>query len=77
MNSIARFLLLTDAAPCLRLLDGEHRLLGEVIEDDGFIVDGLMRHAAECPPPAATMLATLVPPPSPGYPVRCFALTSA
>ena len=47
---------------------------GEVIEEDGFIVESLLRAARECPVPRDEMLRAIVPPPSPQRPVRCFEL---
>ena len=75
MNPSAKYLVLTDAAPRALLFDHDQRLLGEVIEDDGFIVDGLMNHATACPVPRPDMLEAMVPPPSSMFPVRCFALS--
>jgi hypothetical protein len=74
MNTPAKFLLLLDDSPRALLFDSERRLLGEVIEEDGFIVDSLLRSASECPRPGADMLGAVVPPPSPRQPVRCFEL---
>lgn len=74
MNTPAKFLLLLDDAPRALLFDSERRLLGEVIEEDGFIVDSLLRSASECPRPGDDMMGAVVPPPSPQRPVRCFEL---
>jgi len=74
MNTSPKFLVLFDDAPRALLFDGEQQLLGEVIEDDGFILDSLLRSASECPCPDATMLRAVVPPPSPADRVRCFEL---
>jgi hypothetical protein len=74
MNTPAKFLVLTDAAPRAMLFDGQKRLMGEVIEDDGFIVDSLLLTALACPVPDDQMLSAMVPPPSPQWPVRCFQL---
>ena len=74
MNSVAKFLVLSDAAPRATLFDTQCRLLGEVIEDDGFIVDSLLHEAVRCPVPRADMLDAVVPAPSPQFPVRCYAL---
>ena len=73
MTSTAKFLVLADAKRAV-LFDCERRLIGEVIEDDGFIVDSLIQAATACPVPHPGMLTAMVPPPSPMYPVRCFAL---
>jgi hypothetical protein len=67
-------MILCDDAPRAILFDRELRLLGEVIEEDGFIVDSLLRNAIACPLPGPETLAALVPPPSPMLPVRCFEL---
>lgn len=74
MGTSAKFLVLTDAAPRALLFDARHRLVGEVIEDDGYIVDRLTHGATSCPLPRPDMLDALIPPPSPQFPVRCFAL---
>lgn len=73
MTSTAKFLVLADAKRAV-LFDCQQRLIGEVIEDDGFIVDRLIQAATACPVPHPGMLKAMVPPPSPMYPVRCFAL---
>lgn len=74
MNNPPKFLLLLDNSSRVLLFDGERRLLGEVIEEDGFIVDSLLRSASECPCPDDAALGALVPPPSPHQPMRCFEL---
>jgi len=74
MTSSAKYLVLADAAPRALLFDRQQRLLGEVIGDDGFILDALMDSAIACAMPRPEMLAAMVPPPSPAFPVRCFAL---
>jgi hypothetical protein len=76
MNSNAQFLVLAGAAPRALLFDSEQNLLGEVIEDDGFIVDTLLDAAVPCPMPGSGMLDLVVPPP-PVQDVRCFALGQA
>jgi len=76
MNSNAQFLVLAGAGPRALLFDSEQKLLGEVIEDDGFIVDTLLDAAMPCPMPASGMLDLVVPPPS-VQDVRCFALGQA
>ena len=74
MNSRAKFLVLFDTAPRALLLDGEQRLLGEVIEDDGFIVDTLLRTAKACALPLVPLLlASMMPPVALGA-MRCFEL---
>ena len=77
MTARAKYLVLADAAPRALLFDHEQRLLGEVIEDDGFIVGSLLDRATACPVPHADMLDAMVPPPSPAVPVRCFSLRDA
>jgi hypothetical protein len=74
MNTTAKFLVLLDDAPRALLFDSRQCLLGEVIEEDGFIVENLLRDAKECPMPRDEMLLAIVPPPSPQRPVRCFEL---
>jgi hypothetical protein len=74
MNVPARFLLLIDDAQRAVLLDGEHRHLGDVLEEDGFIVETLLRNARSCPLPAADALSALSPAPSPQARLRCFEL---
>jgi hypothetical protein len=59
------------------LFDHEQRWLGEVIEDDGFVLRSLMHRATACAVPRPDMLAAIVPPPLPAFPVRCFALGEA
>ena len=74
MNTSAKFLVLLNDTPRALLFDGDRQLLGEVIEEDGFIVDRLLRSASECPCPDDAMLRAFVPPPSPDIGVRCFEL---
>jgi len=75
MNTPAKFLALFDHTPRALLFDSRQCLLGEVIEEDGFIVDHLLRSAIECPvPPGPDLLRAVVPPPSPHEPVRWFEL---
>ena len=75
MNSRAKFLLLLlDDAPRALLFDAAQCLLGEVIEDDGYIVEHLLNGATACPLPDARMLEAMVPAPMPSQPVRCFEL---
>jgi hypothetical protein len=74
MNAPAKFLVLADSATRALLFDQNQRLLGEVIEDDGFIVDNLMARAIACPMPSTDMLDAMTPPPSSSFPVQCFAL---
>ncbi len=71
----ARFLLILDNAHRALLFDGEQELLGEVIEDDGFIVDGLLRAAREWPLPRDRMLRAVLPAPAPHSPVRVYELS--
>ena len=74
MNAPARFLVLFDSEPRALLFDGDQHFLGEVIEDDGFIVDSLLLRAKACPVPGDQMLDAVVPPPAPQCLVRCFEL---
>jgi hypothetical protein len=72
MSRHARFLVLRDDLPRALLYDAAQRLIGEVIEDDGYIVGRLLEHARACPLPHGGMLEAMVPPPS--QPVRCYDL---
>jgi hypothetical protein len=72
MSSHARFLILREDGSRALLFDAAQRLIGEVIEDDGYIVGHLLRMSRACPVPHAGMLAAIVPPPS--HPVRCYDL---
>lgn len=74
MNARPKFLLLLDDSARALLFDGERQFLGEVIEEDGFIVDSLLRSASACPFPTDGMLNSVMPPPSPQQPMRCFEL---
>jgi hypothetical protein len=74
MNARAKFLVLFDTAPRALLLDGDQRLLGEVIEDDGFIVDTLLRTAMACALPMLPLLLASMLPPMAGGAMRCFEL---
>lgn len=59
------------------LFDRESRWIGEVIEDDGFIVDRLLVNARPCPIPRSGMLEStglLLGMPGVSMPVRCFDL---
>ena len=72
MTPTARFLVLLDDARRALLFDSKQCLIGEVIDDDGHIVDHLLKLATACPIPHARMLDAMVPPPS--QPVRCYDL---
>ena len=74
MNAPARFLVLFDSESRALLFDGDQHFLGEVIEDDGFIVESLLLGAKACPVPGIEMLDSIVPPPALHCPVRCFEL---
>lgn len=74
MNGHAKFLVLLDTTPRALLLDGDQRLLGEVIEDDGFIVDTLLRTAKACALPLLPLLLASMMPPVVGGAMRCFEL---
>lgn len=74
-SSSARFLVFLDAARTRPLLfDASRRWVGEVIENDGWIVDTLLSTARPCPLPDAGMLAEVQPPPPPGCSACCFEL---
>lgn len=74
MNRTAKFLLLLDQPARVVLLDECQHHLGDVIEDDDFIVDSLMRDAQPCPVLGEAALQALTPPPSAQQPMRCFEL---
>jgi len=74
MKPIAKFLVLLGDAPRAFLFDGTQQLLGEVIEDDGYIVDHLVGSALACPLPHDRMLDAVLPRRPPQGPVRCFEL---
>ena len=74
MNIPAKFLVLLDAAQRALLFDSQRQLIGEVIEEDGFIVDSLLRSASVCPSPSDSMLSMVTPPPSTDHVARCFEL---
>jgi len=65
MNAPAKFLVLLDAARPTLLFGSDEHLLGEVIEDDGFIVDSLLLNAKVCADPRTDMFDAVVRPPSP------------
>ena len=65
MNASAKFLVLLDAARPALLFDSDEHLLGEVIKDDGFIVDSLLLNAKVCADPLTDMFDAVVRPPSP------------
>ena len=67
MNAPAKFLVLLDAARPALLIDSDKHLLGEVIEDDGSIVDSLLLNAKVCAVPRTDMLDAVVLPPLPGF----------
>ena len=75
MNSPAKFLLLLDDLTRALLFDSRQQFLGEVIEEDGFIVDSLLRGASECPRPDDDMMRSVRPPPAPTDRMRCFRLS--
>lgn len=74
MNIPAKFIALLGAAPRALLFDSQRQLIGEVIEEDGFIVDSLLRSASACPSPTDSMLSMVVPAPLPDHGARCFEL---
>jgi len=74
MNGCARFLVLLGDASRALLFDRGRQLLGEVIEDDGFIVESLLRSAKECPLAAGSLLLGVRSPAMLQQPLRCFAL---
>jgi hypothetical protein len=74
MKFSARFLLIIDDASRALLFDDDQKLLGEVIDDDGFIVGGLLGAAKECALPGDRMLSAVVPPPAIHAPARFYEL---
>jgi hypothetical protein len=74
MTTHAKFLVLFDDTLRAVLFDAQQRLLGEVIEEDGFIVATMLQSAREFDGPRSALLGAVVPPPSPLQPVRCFQL---
>ena len=67
MNASAKFLVLLDAAHPALLVASDKHLLGEVIDDDGSIVDSLLLNAKVCAFPRTDMLDAVVLPPLPGF----------
>ena len=67
MNAPAKFLGLLDAVRPALLIDSDKHLSGEVIEDDGSIVDSLLLNVKVCAVPRTDMLDAVVPPPLPGF----------
>ena len=74
MNASPKFLVLLDGVPRALLFDSDRRLVCEVIDDDGFIVETLLRTAKPYPLAGDTLLRAIVPAPPPGEPPRCFEL---
>jgi hypothetical protein len=74
----AKYLILLKSETAARalLFGGDHRYLAEVIDDDGLVLDNLIRAGTQCPPPGELSLecaACLLQPQS-GSLVQCFAL---
>ena len=67
MNAPAKFLVLLDDARPALLIDSDKHKLGEVIENDGFIVNSLLLNAKVCADPRTDMLDAVVPLPLPGF----------
>jgi len=63
-------------APRALLFNGECHYLAEVFDDDGMVVDQLVRCSTVCPKPADLMFDEVRPAPAAvnGDAVRCFAL---
>ncbi len=74
MATSAKFLVLLDGAPRALLFDSEQRLVCEVIDDDGFIVETLLRTARPYALTDDTLLRRIVPAPSAGDTPRCYEL---
>lgn len=63
-------------APRALLFNGDHHYLAEVLDDDGMVVDHLVKSSRVCPTPRDLSLHEVLPPPAigPADAVRCFAL---
>ena len=74
----ARYLVLfgNDEAPRAALFDTDERLLAEMIGDDGYNVDNLVRASSACAPPCPAMLDAIEALPGAGdtASARCFKL---
>ncbi len=73
---MAKYLVLlhTQAHPRALLFNGQHDFLAE-LDDDGFVVDDLVRAGKPCPPPAALPLWQVVHDPmGPDGQLECYAL---
>jgi hypothetical protein len=68
-------LLQTQAQPRALLFNGEHDFLAE-LDDDGFVVDTLVRAGTPCPPPPSLPLADIAPDTARAAPsqLQCYAL---
>ena len=58
------------------LFGGDHRYLTELIDDDGLVLENLIRFGTACPPPRDLAFDAVIPWQTPQQPldVRCFAL---
>ena len=58
-NNCAKYLLLfgSKEAPRAVLFDDEHRMLAEMIDEDGFLVDSLLREGRAVRPPSKLVAA--------------------
>lgn len=74
----AKYLILLkdETAQRALLFGGDHRYLTELIDDDGMVLDNLIRFGTACPPPGDLVLDAAVPSnrPQARVDVRCFAL---
>lgn len=64
-----------DHAQRALLFNGDHDYLAEVIDDDGLVVENLVRSSRRCPAPGNLALNDVVPPPAVDAGMRCFALS--
>ena len=63
-------------APRALLFNGQHDYLAEMIDDDGMMVENLLKSSRVCPTPQALNFGPLLAPhhSAAGQAVRCFAL---
>ncbi|KQW00590.1 hypothetical protein [Rhizobacter sp. Root1221] len=63
-------------APRALLFNGDHRFLAEVFDEDGMVLQQLMKSGAACPPPRNLVFDGVAPPPPPSSAsaMRCYAL---
>lgn len=77
-NHRAQYMILlgSDADQRALLFNGDHRYLAEVIDDDGMVIENLVKSSRQCPTPRNLTLGDVVPPPAvDAAGMRCFALS--